>query len=287
VAYWQRDFADKQLGALLNELAATPNGVLVPADFLAEKNLDAGDVLTLGIKTGVEGQSVSWRVKIVGAFDLFPTWYPEDGVLMVGNLDEFFLQAGSEYPHEVWMSARRGADAEDIVYACAATAFARSRRQPEPPGGRRLEHLRPSWASADRIRAEQAARNVRAFWPAFGRVCGLGPADGARILLYALFSFRRRFIEMGMLRAVGLSVRQMVSLLAAELAFLVLIDRRGHSGWHLPASCLCPSLKLARLRKPCIRPSGGGAWISILQIYLLFGVLFVAAWPYFRACWYG
>ncbi|MCK7481747.1 MAG: ABC transporter permease, partial [Candidatus Moduliflexus flocculans] len=42
-------------------------------------------------------------------------------------------------------------------------------------------------------------------------------------LLYALFSFRRRFIEMGMLRAIGLSIQQMTSLLMAELAFPVLL----------------------------------------------------------------
>ena len=42
-------------------------------------------------------------------------------------------------------------------------------------------------------------------------------------LLYALFSFRRRFIEMGMLRAIGLSVKQMTIFLAAELASLILL----------------------------------------------------------------
>lgn len=36
-------------------------------------------------------------------------------------------------------------------------------------------------------------------------------------ILYALFSFRRRFIELGMLRAVGLSAQQMTALLASEL----------------------------------------------------------------------
>ena len=41
-------------------------------------------------------------------------------------------------------------------------------------------------------------------------------------LLYALFSFRRRFIELGMLRAIGLSAGQMTSFLAWELAFLIL-----------------------------------------------------------------
>ena len=41
--------------------------------------------------------------------------------------------------------------------------------------------------------------------------------------LYALFSFRRRFIEMGVLRAVGLSAGQMTVFLASELAFLIVV----------------------------------------------------------------
>ncbi|MCG2785545.1 MAG: ABC transporter permease [Anaerolineae bacterium] len=282
VAYWQRDFADRQLGALLNELAATPNGVLVPADFLAEKNLDAGDVLTLGIKTGVEGQSVSWRVKIVGTFDLFPTWYPEDGVLMVGNLDEFFLQAGAEYPHEVWMSARRGADAEDIVYAVRGYSIlldrdANQNRLVEDG----LNTFVKSWASADRnIRAEQSRPERQGL---FG-LLSVGFVASALLtvlgfLLYALFSFRRRFIEMGMLRAVGLSVRQMVSLLAAELAFLVLIGIGAGTVVGVFASQLfVPFLKIGAASQTLYPPFQVEiAWISILQIYLLFGVLFVAA----------
>ncbi|MFZ3069588.1 MAG: FtsX-like permease family protein, partial [Anaerolineaceae bacterium] len=42
------------------------------------------------------------------------------------------------------------------------------------------------------------------------------------VFLYTLFSFRERFIQLGVLRAIGLSVRQMRTGLAAELAFLVL-----------------------------------------------------------------
>ena len=40
------------------------------------------------------------NVKIVGAIDLFPTWYPENGPLFVGNLG--YLTSGSVHgPYEV------------------------------------------------------------------------------------------------------------------------------------------------------------------------------------------
>ncbi len=282
VAFWQRDFADKQLGALLNELAANPNGVLVPEAFMAEKDLEVGDVISIGVKTGVEGQSVSWKVKIVGAFNLFPTWYPEDGFLMVGNLDDFFLQSGAEYPHEVWMSAKRGTDPEDIIYAVRGYSIlldrdANQNRLVEDG----LNTFVKSWASAERnIRAEQSRPERQGL---FG-LLSVGFVASALLtvlgfLLYALFSFRRRFIEMGMLRAVGLSVRQMVSLLAAELAFLVLIGIGAGTVVGVFASRLfVPFLKIGAASQTLYPPFQVEiAWGSILQIYFLFGILFLAA----------
>lgn len=41
-------------------------------------------------------------------------------------------------------------------------------------------------------------------------------------LVYAIVSFQRRFIELGMLRAIGLSVGQMSAYLSAEQAFIVI-----------------------------------------------------------------
>jgi putative ABC transport system permease protein len=282
LAFWQRDFAAQPLGALLNELAATPNGVLAPRAFLAEKNLKVGDNLALGIKTGEEGRSVPWRVKIVGEFDLFPTWYPEDGVLLVGNLDEFFLRAGAEYPHEVWISVRRGADAEDILYAVRGYSIlldgnADQNRLVENG----LNTFVQSWASAERnIRAAQSRPERQGL---FG-LLSVGFVASALLtvlgfLLYALFSFRRRFIEMGMLRAVGLSVRQMVSLLAAELAFLVLIGiGAGTLVGVLASQLFVPFLKIGAASETLYPPFQVQiAWVSILQIYVLFGILFLAA----------
>src|SRR5215216_856263 len=84
--YWQRDFASEQLGVLMNELAAHPTGILVPNSLLTKQKLKIGDALRLGITTGVAGQSIPMEARIVGSFDLFPTWYPESGAIVIGNL---------------------------------------------------------------------------------------------------------------------------------------------------------------------------------------------------------
>ena len=74
------------------KLAANPTGVLVPNDLLIQRGLKMGDTLRLGITTGVAGQSIPMEAPIIGTFDLFPHWYPEDGTMIVGNIEELFLQ---------------------------------------------------------------------------------------------------------------------------------------------------------------------------------------------------
>lgn len=281
-AYWQRDFANVQLGVLLNELAANPNGILVPEVFLTKQKLKIGDMLTIGIKTGVVGQSVPMQAKIVGAFKLFPTWYPEAGALFVGNLDEFFLQAGGEFPHEIWLGTTRNADPEGIIYAVRGYSILLDREADQSRlVNNGLNTFVKSWASSDlNIRAEQRRPERQGL---FG-LLSVGFVASALLtvlgfLLYALFSFRRRFIEMGMLRAVGLSVRQMISLLAAELAFLVLLGIGAGTALGVFASRLfVPFLQIGASSQSQYPPFQIEiAWVSILQIYTLFGILFVVA----------
>src|SRR5215216_4564688 len=116
-AYWQRDFASESLGGLMNQLAANPTGVLVPKSLLTKQKLKVGDKLNIGITTGIAGQSIAMEAPIVGSFDLFPTWYPENGTMIVGNLEELSLRAGAEYPYEVWLGTSGEADPEFIAYA--------------------------------------------------------------------------------------------------------------------------------------------------------------------------
>jgi putative ABC transport system permease protein len=97
--------------------------------------------------------------------------------------------------------------------------------------------------------------------------------------LYAFFSFRQRFIELGVLRAIGLSTGQMVIFLAWELAALILTGLVLGTGLGIWVSQLfIPYLQLGAspeaLRPPFLVEI---AWPAIFRIYALFGVLFVAA----------
>lgn len=282
VAYWQRDFASEQLGVLMNQIAADPNGILIPTSLLEKQKLNIGDTLRIAVTTGVAGESIPLEAHIVGSFDLFPTWYPENGMMIVGNLEELFLRAGAEYPHEVWLATTRDADPETIAYAVRGFSILLDQQADQSKLVQNgLNTIVREWSSAElNIRAEQRRPERQGL---FG-LLSVGFVASALLtvlgfLLYALFSFRRRFIEMGMLRAIGLSIQQMTSLLAAELAFLVLLGIGVGTALGIFASRLfVPFLQIGASAQSQYPPFQIEiAWVSIVEIYVLFIILFLAA----------
>ncbi|NTU64169.1 MAG: hypothetical protein HGB05_12405, partial [Chloroflexi bacterium] len=94
VAYWQSNFAPARLGSLMNVLAQYPNGVLIDREFAEEQRLKLGDSFSMAVQG--ESWSANLPVVIVGIVDLFPSWYPEKGPLIVGNNAYLAQQAGTE-----------------------------------------------------------------------------------------------------------------------------------------------------------------------------------------------
>jgi putative ABC transport system permease protein len=280
VAYWQSNFAPAALGTLMNVLAQYPNGVLVSRDFLAEQNLALGDYLTIGLRGN--RWSAALKPIIVGVIDLFPSWYPEDGPLVVGNLDYLYDQTGAQYPRETWLKTRSGANPEDIVYTVRGYSIVIDQKADQTKlvtDG--LNTFVRDWASTSQKITDEQRRPERQ--GLFG-LLSVGFLTAALLtvlgfILYAMFSFRRRFIELGMLRAVGLSARQMTALLASELIFLVGIGLLvGTALGVLFSRVFIPFLQvgasLSALYPPFIVEV---AWGSIAQMYVLFGLLFVGA----------
>jgi putative ABC transport system permease protein len=221
-------------------------------------------------------------LKIVGAVDLFPTWYPGDGPLFVGDLDHFFTQAGRVYPYEVWFKTHPNADQRHIVATVRGlTALLDPGVDPAGVVEDGLNVLVTDWESAPlEILAQQRRPERQGL---FG-LLSVGFIASALLtvlgfFLYALASFRRRFIELGVLRAVGLSMKQMTVLLAWELAALILVGMVAGtalgvwvSAWFIPY--LQVGVEASSHYPPFVVAI---AWPAIMRIYLLFAILFLAA----------
>ena len=139
---------------------------------------------------------------------------------MVGNLDYFFEQAGGTYPYDVWLRVSPDADYESIVRDANSRGLgvvnwdaplldvARDQRQPERQG-------------------LFGVLSVGFLAAIFLTVLGF--------FLYSFFSFRRRFVELGVLRAIGLSSLQMTRFPGMGIALFDFYwdhcrNRTGHCG---------------------------------------------------------
>jgi putative ABC transport system permease protein len=271
VAFWRVDFAPCSLGSLMNALATPTEGVLVPREFMEQHDLDVGDRIEVTVDT--YGQSNRLDLVIVGGFDLFPSWYPLQDIgrgelrfrpLFVGNLDHLFERAGGNFPYDVWLRTSPDADYAQIAQEAQAL------------------HLRAFDWQAPRISIQEEQRR-----PGRQGLFGLlsvGFIASALLtvlgfLLYSFFSYRRRAIELGVLRAMGLSVKQMTALLAWELVFLIGLGAAVGTGLGAWISRrFIPYLQVGVGPEALIPPYAVEiAWPAIGRIYLLLCVLFIVA----------
>lgn len=262
VAYWRRDFASASLGALMNSLAVADEGILLPREFMRANTIRVGDSLQVNIaRYGLRAEMI---MKVVGEFDFWPGWYSDTGPLIVGNLDYVFEQLGGQLPYDVLISIDQGVDYNLLEKEL-----------------RQYDINVIDWYSArEQIATLQKSPERQGL---FG-VLSVGFLAAAVLtvlgfLLYTLFSFRRRFIELGTLRAIGLSSGQMTLFLAWELAFLILVGMGvGTLLGSWMSDLFIPHLQVG-IRPEELTPPFlvNIAWSAIYRIYALFGILFVAA----------
>lgn len=265
VAFWRNDFAPASLGALMNALAVAPDGILVERWAMRQAGLRVGDQVQVRINTS--GGGAEGAMRVVGDFDYFPTWYSEAEErhpLLIANLDYIFEQIGGEQPYSVWVNTVDTVDYSKLVKDLSEVEITV------------FDYV----ASTERIAADLQRPERQGL---FG-VLSVGFLASALLtvlgfLLYALFSFRRRFIELGTLRAIGLSTTQLTIFLICELAFLILLGLgAGTAIGVLISRVFIPYLQIGVGPSASVPPyTVEIAWFAITRLYLLFGVLFLVA----------
>jgi putative ABC transport system permease protein len=265
IAYWRRDFAPEPLGALMNHLAARQDGVLLPHTQMQASQIEVGDRVEVVINAF--GQSAAVPLIVVGSFDLFPTWYPDEpdtGWACIGNLDYLFDQAMTQMPYQVWLKTSSDVDYDRL----------RDRLFGVSPGAQRVLAARP------RILKEQGRPERQGLlgllsvgFSAAALLTALG------FTLYALFTFRRRQVELGVMRAMGMSSAQMAVYVICELGFLLLIGGAAGTGLGVLASHVyIPTLQIGAEATARVPPFVVEiAWPAILRVYALFGGLYLVA----------
>jgi putative ABC transport system permease protein len=263
VAFFRGDFANREaLGSLMNRLAFDRVNVLISRDYLEHNTLKIGDPIKLTVNAAGDLKTIDFTV--AGVLDLFPTLYPQDGPFFIANLDYVFEQLGGLYPYDVWLTTDRSVPADQIVTG--------------------VRQLGITVVTADDARQLIDAEQSRPERQGVFGLLSVGFLSAAALtvlgfLVYAIVSFRRRFIELGMLRAVGLSVQQMAVFLAGEQAIVILTGAGLGTALGVAASQLfIPFLQVGADKTATVPPFIVNiAWNQLWTIYAIFGAMFFIA----------
>jgi len=183
----------------LDALGTSEQAALVPDEFAAKHGLKPGDPLRITV--GYDNPPVD--LVVVGIVPYWPSLYPDESPFVIVNLDYLYQQIG-KLPYEVWLKLEPGAKLGPMMDTL-------------------LERGVPI-AHADDARGELIARRNH---PAQGGVFGILSLGFLISLLVSLlgylifwfFTLSRRVVQLGILRAMGLSRGQVTGMLLLEQLF--------------------------------------------------------------------
>jgi putative ABC transport system permease protein len=207
-AWFRQDFAHESLGSLMNRLALTPDGILVPQQFLREHPVQIGDKVSVRVVVA-QGTSFTSSFTVVGTYEYFPTVYEEDGMTVIGNLDHLSNVFGFYARHNIWLDVHEGADGQAVFEAVSKMK-------------QDIEATRQRDASAMIAEEKTKMERVGVFGTlSIGFMAAVAMA-GIGLLLYSYASLRERLYRLAVLRAIGLDLRQIAIQITMEYALLTI-----------------------------------------------------------------
>jgi len=197
VAWFRNDLYNYHPFEYLNLLGYYEQAVLIPSKFAERYNLKTNDLITISL----EQQPLEFVV--AGILPYWPTQYPDDTPFFITNLDYIYDQIPM-VPYEVWIKMKDGAMTTPVVESLLN------------------QKISLSWIKD--VRSELAVQGKH---PARGGVFGilsLGFLISVIIslfgyILYWFFNLSSRVVQFGVLRAMGLSRRQLSGMLLLEQGF--------------------------------------------------------------------
>lgn len=194
VSWFRSDLTEYHLHDYMNILLSSREAALVDREFFEENNLERGEWITLSD----EGEQIEFYV--AGIIDLWPTIYPDDFPLVVGNLDyiqsQFILQ-----PYEIWLDVEKNTDLQTIVDELSEESIFVSNIQD---------------TSSEIIEGRRDPQRMGLYG-----MLSIGFIVAVLItvlgfFLYNFLSIKKRLLNFGIMRSIGLSLKQLISILALE-----------------------------------------------------------------------
>lgn len=257
---FRSDYSPYPLGLLLAILNQEPSALILERRFFRQNNLRRGERIRLSVY--ITGGWKEMDFTVAGLLDYFPTAYPDDGPIFLTNLEYLFDQAGGMYAYNIWIQADEGMTTtlleENLLH-------------------RKL----PASIDADArgLISEEKHRPER---QGFYGLLSVGFAGSAFLtalsfLIYSFISFQRRSIELGVLRSIGLTIKQMVTFLIGEQLTMVTVGVAAGNALGIVASYLfVPYLQVNSSAHPQIPPFVVRiAWLDIAWMLAVFAAMLI------------
>jgi ABC-type lipoprotein release transport system permease subunit len=264
VIFFRPDFGPVSLGEMMNQLALREDAVLLSETVLERGSYEVGD--KVHIRVNVNDVPLETDFTIAGTFRFFPTVYEEaeEQTAVIGNLDFLFEQIGAVLMHDIWLTIDPDADQEAMI------------KQVEGMGV-----FIAKWVDIRDEMAQEQARVERV--GIFGTLTigflAAAILSGIGLLVYNYASLQERLFRFTILRAVGISLSQVISQVAIEYLVLMVYSVIGGAAIGVWASRLfIPFFQAAD--KNILNPPrllSMVAWEDIVRISAAFTVALVIA----------
>ncbi|MSQ44215.1 MAG: FtsX-like permease family protein [Chloroflexi bacterium] len=261
VGWWREDFAPDSLVSLMNAMGANEKGAIVDAKFLTDFRLKIGDAIVVTIR------QKPIDLIIVGSVTYFPSLWPDTDRFMITNLDYLFDQVG-ETPYDVWAKTDPGVPWREIVDQLRDKDFLVSRAT-------------DARETALRLRDDPGRTGIFGILTVGFLVAAMLTVLG--FMLYSFLSAKRRMQQLGILRAMGLSITQLIGLFIFEQGFLIILGTAaGTVLGVVTGNLFIPFLQIKSEQHAGI-PSFVvmTSWDDIYKIYAILGVILAFAFPAF------
>jgi putative ABC transport system permease protein len=264
VLFFRSDFGPVSLGEMMNQLAQREDAVLLSETVLERGQFEIGD--KVHIRVNVNDVPLETDFTIAGTFRYFPTVYEEanEETAVIGNLDFLYEQIGGVLMHNIWLKVDPDTDKQALI------------DQVE-----RMGVFIARWVDIRDEMAEEQSRIERI--GIFGTLTigflAAAVLSGIGLLVYNYASLQERLFRFTILRAVGISLSQVISQVAIEYLVLMVYSVIGGAAIGIWASRLfIPFFQAAD--KNILNPPrliSLVAWDDIVRISAAFTVALVVA----------
>lgn len=249
---------------IMAALRSQDDAVLASNSYLSKNRLNIGDTILL--HTGDSNSVQTIPLVLRGSVNTFPTVYPQDGDFFLVNLD-YVLGITGQQPWTVLLRLAPNASPGMVRNELA--------NLPE----------NPIYQTNDSVSAIFTERSLPQSTGLFGSltvgflVAALLTVMG--FLLYSFLSYQRRLQQLGIMRAIGLSVWGLVSMLGFEQLFLLVLGvALGTTIGRYASSLFIPFMHIDLDAHANVPPFlVHTPWDQILKLYLVLGVMLALALP--------